>query len=136
MIEAVPPRSWRWHFPLRLAGGLNAREHFRVRAKRVARERSDTRISSLASLGRGWWKAVELPVEVVITRFSPRLLDTDNLSGSAKSVRDEIAAMLAEAHPGFSDGPLEGRATWRVEQRKGPFGVEVNIRSLSYVEVT
>jgi hypothetical protein len=57
-------------------------------------------------------------------RSAGNVIPPDNLPGSAKGVRDEIAAIM-----GVTDGPEDGRVTWRVEQRKGAFGVEVEIRT-------
>ena len=121
--------SLKWVIPLRLAGGLNAREHWGARSARVAKERRDTRFSSMASLGRDWFMRVQFPVEVTITRVGPRFLDLDNLYGSCKGVRDEVADML-----GITDGPEDSRATWRCQQRKGTYGVEVEIRALGQAE--
>jgi hypothetical protein len=59
---------------------------------------------------------------VTITRIGPRQLDSDNAVGSAKHVRDQVAACL-----GLDDG--DKRLTWNVEQAKGPFGVKIRIES-------
>lgn len=108
---------------LRLVSGLNVREHWARRAKRVRNERDQTRLASIAALGPRWFLRVHLPVVLTITRVGPRMLDSDNAHGSAKAVRDQLASML-----GITDGPTDARATWRVEQRKGPYAVEVEIQ--------
>ena len=108
---------------LRLVSGLNVREHWAKRAKRVRSERDQTRLASIASLGPRWFLRVNLPVVVTIIRVGPRMLDSDNAHGSAKHIRDQLASML-----GITDGPADSRATWRVEQRKGPYAVEVEIQ--------
>ena len=127
MIEAVPglapPRSWRWHFPLRLDGGLNAREHHMARARRVKDERKQTRYYSIAALRSMWWTQVVFPVEVMITRYGPSDLDDDAVNGKCKSVRDEIATML-----GVNDARRDKRVRWDARQRRGAYGVEVEIR--------
>ena len=51
------------------------------------------------------------PLKVTITRIAPGKLDDDNLTGSAKHVRDGIADAL-----GIDDG--DPRITWVVEQAK------------------
>lgn len=59
---------------------------------------------------------------VTITRLAARGLDTDNLAGSGKHVRDAIAAWL-----GLDDGP-SAPIEWRVTQRKAKtYGVVVRI---------
>lgn len=103
---------------LKLISVANAHEqpfarHARARAERQAVGRA------LAGLPR-----VEGATRVRIVREGPRLMDTDNLSGAAKSVRDEVAAWL-----GVDDGPT-GPVTWVVDQRKsvgGGYGVEIEI---------
>ena len=75
--------------PIRKSSGLNAREHWHARASRVRRERGHT----------GWMlKGAEtppVPCSVRLTRFAPSNgLDDDNLAGSLKAVRDQIAEWL------------------------------------------
>ena len=139
MIEAVPPRSWRWHFAIKLNGSKNAREHHHAKGRRVKQERWDTKHTSIASLGPSWWLAVRFPIEIQITRYGPKTLDRDNLGETVSGVQDEVIEMLKNSPGGakLTDSPDEPRVDIKpTMQRKGPFGVEVNIRSLSYVEVT
>lgn len=103
---------------LRTGTGLNAREHWAVRAKRVRKER---RVTSLT------WKAIAprkiaLPVDVLLIRQKPRgkLLDGDNLQGSLKAIRDQVAAEL-----GIDDG--SALVTWAYGQRTGPWAVYVDV---------
>lgn len=102
--------------PLRTGRGLNDREHFRTRARRVKAEKSMIAWSIVA-------QGVErpaLPCTVTLTRVSPsRGLDGDNLQGSLKNVRDSIATWLLidDADP---------RVTWVYAQKRGPWGVEVS----------
>jgi hypothetical protein len=56
-------------------------------------------------------KAPEVPGKVTITRLAPRQLDTDNLAGACKHVRDGVADWL-----GIDDGDL--RVAWVCEQEK------------------
>lgn len=90
------------YLPVRAVSGANAREHWTVRDRR-AREH---RIATLAV------KPVELPVIVILTRFGPRKLDSDNLAISCKHIRDGIAARL-----GVDDGD-ETRVRWEYRQGK------------------
>lgn len=100
---------------MRTSSGLNAREHFAVRAKRVRKEREEV----------GWMLKTAskpaLPCSVLLTRVAPSNgLDDDNLAGSLKAVRDEVARWL-----GVDD---KDRLTvrYRYTQRRGPWGVEIS----------
>jgi hypothetical protein len=68
--------------------GPNSREHWRVKAKRVASERNST---SYALMGE---QKPPIPCSVRLTRVGPGMLDDDNLVGAMKGVRDEIAKWL------------------------------------------
>jgi len=75
--------------PLRTGNGLNGREHWRARSRRVKAERETV----------AWGlKKVQAPLPpccVVLTRLGPsRGLDDDNLAGSLKAVRDQVADWL------------------------------------------
>ena len=74
--------------PLRTVSGMNVREHFRVRAKRVKAERQ------AVALVLGPQKKPALPIVVTLTRIAPSngLDPDDNLPSAFKAVRDEIAA--------------------------------------------
>jgi hypothetical protein len=103
------------HMPLRTISGANAREHFRVRAKRVADERRTTAFVCGPQL-----RGLPIPELVTFVRLSPRLIDCDNLTSSMKAIRDEVAELL-----GTHDGPT-GPVRWAYDQRKSKtFGVEI-----------
>jgi hypothetical protein len=94
--------------PLRTGSGLNDREHWRVRARRVESEKYMTGLFII------------FPIDVYLTRISPanacgvwKGLDSDNLAGSMKSVRDTIARWLGV------DDALEDRVRYRCEQARG-----------------
>lgn len=75
--------------PIRTVPGLNAREHFAVRSKRVRKERE-----AVAWLLRGM-KRPHVPCSVILTRIAPSQgVDDDNLVGALKGARDEIAQWL------------------------------------------
>lgn len=100
--------------PLRTSSGLNAREHWRARTARVRKEREAV----------GWMLRAcpkpALPCSVLLTRVAPSSgLDDDNLAGSLKSVRDEVARWL-----GVDD---RDRMTvrYRYAQTRGPWGVRI-----------
>lgn len=98
---------------LRLVSVANAREHHHAKARRVARERA------LVGGALAGVTAPPGPWRVTIARVGPRALDTDNLTASAKAVRDAVAAWL-----GVDDGP-EGPVAWVYGQRRGGYLVEV-----------
>jgi hypothetical protein len=107
--------------PLRTVAGLNAREHWRARSRRVKAERMAARTFTCSTL-RG--ESAPLPCIVTMTRVSAGELDGDNLQGAFKAVRDGIADAL-----GVDD--RDKRVEWRYEQRRvarGSYGVIVEIR--------
>ncbi|HEY3499961.1 MAG TPA: hypothetical protein VGK73_34970 [Polyangiaceae bacterium] len=85
--------------------GLNAREHWAAKSRRVRKEKQ------IVSLLIAKYEAPPLPVVVTMTRCAPRLLDDDNAVGALKNVRDAVAHWL-----GIDD--RDPRVTWKVEQRK------------------
>lgn len=101
--------------PIKTVTGLNAREHWRVRAKRVKAERTATALCV---------PKFSPPAIVRLVRLSPSLCDDDNLQGALKAVRDEVAKLAGcDDKPG---GPLQ----WVYAQEKckrGEFGVRVEI---------
>lgn len=104
--------------PIKTVTGLNAREHFRVRAKRVKAERAATALIV---------KPFFTPCIVRLVRLSPALCDDDNLQGACKAIRDEIAKIN-----GVDDGPT-GPITWVYAQEKckrGTFGVRVELLAI------
>ena len=70
--------------PIQTPSVANKREHFHARRRRTKAHRM-----AVAMVLRGPFPA--LPVEVVLTRVSPRPLDTDNLTMALKAVRDQVA---------------------------------------------
>jgi hypothetical protein len=86
----------------------NAHEHWRKRQKRAKQQRG------LAAMMLAPWKP-KAPCVVTMTRISSRLLDSDNIYGALKHVRDGVADAL-----GIND--RDPRVTWKCEQRKGARG--------------
>lgn len=93
----------------------NQRDHHFAKAKRVKVQRQTTAAHLQASGFDPEPIAASKPT-VTLTRIGRRALDTDNLAGSLKAVRDEVAKWL-----GVDDGP-RGPVTWayRQETHKGP----------------
>ena len=71
--------------PIRTQRGLNDREHWAKRAKRVKNERTTAKMLM---------PKVATPCTIKLTRLSPGTLDSDNLQGALKAVRDGIADRL------------------------------------------
>lgn len=66
------------------------------------------------------------PWKVTLVRIGPKPLDTDNLAGSCKAVRDQLAKWL-----GVDDGTT-APVTWAYEQRRGgvrEYGVEIVVET-------
>lgn len=116
--------------PIRTTTGLNSRESWQARAKRVKRERAATMQALLAFVH--WERKTKLlrvlagagVVSVELERVSPREADSDNVVGGLKAVRDEVAAWL-----GIDDG--DPRIVWSYSQSRGPFAVKVSIRDVT-----
>jgi hypothetical protein len=99
--------------PIRTNNGLNAREHWAARSRRVKKERglAGTVVPRFA-----------LPCTVTLVRISPGLLDDDNLRGALKGVRDGIADRL-----GVDD--RDPRVTWLyAQERDKGYAVRVEFR--------
>jgi len=92
----------------------------KARARLVAKEREQVCVMLLGKIGL---TPPRLPLVVTIVRIGPKALDGDNLQGSAKGVRDEVARYL-----GVDDADTETRVTWRYAQEKSRgYGVRVEI---------
>lgn len=94
--------------PLKIESSLNLREHWRVRANRNSSHRSAAWFSLKAAAP---WRNFDRVV-VTLTRIAPRELDSDNLQGGFKSVRDGVADWLT-----LNDN--DKRIEWRYAQEKG-----------------
>lgn len=105
---------------LRLGRGANAREHHYARSRRVKAERQAV---GLALRLAGPPPAAER-YRILLVRCAPGVgLDTDNLAGSLKASRDEVALWL-----GTGDAPGDP-VEWVTEQRRGPWAVEIEVRA-------
>ena len=101
--------------PIVLVSEANQREHWRTRH---ARKKTQQKIAAACLTIYGRIDRVRVD-RVLITRMGGRKLDSDNLVGSGKHVRDAIARWL-----GIDDG--DERITWSYAQESGPLkGVRV-----------
>lgn len=102
--------------PVKTVSEANAHEHWRVRAKRAKAQRAAARLACDAAM-----RQLVAPIIVHLTRVGVRKLDSDNLHGSCKHLRDGIADSL-----GINDG-RDDLVTWQYAQRTGGCHVEVVI---------
>lgn len=105
---------------VRLVSEANAHAHWRTRQAR-AKSQHHWVLAALAGMQPPTLRAVRDALDaralvVMLTRVGPRLLDDDDAAGSAKHVRDAVAAWL-----GVDDGP-RGPVTWAYAQRRGKAG--------------
>jgi hypothetical protein len=106
--------------PIKTVAGLNAREHFLARSRRVRGERAAAHMSVKYKHGRP-----DLPVVVTMVRLSAGSLDDDNLQGAFKAIRDGVA----DAY-GVPDN--DPRIQWRYAQercKRGYFAVRIEVES-------
>lgn len=108
--------------PLRTGTGLNAREHWAARSRRVRSERD------LVAFHLRYYAGACPPlvraasaVRVRLVRLGGRRCDGDNLAGGLKAVRDEVARWL-----GKDDG--DPSVSWSYSAEPGgPWGVRVEV---------
>lgn len=108
---------------LPLDGGPNARGHWSLRAKKVAHERHTVAwvLSPKKDELRQMVATQSLTggrVRVVLVRVG-RKVDSDNLQGRCKAVRDEVAAVL-----GVDDGD-ERVVKYEYQQERGPSALKI-----------
>lgn len=102
--------------PVKSVSVANMRLHWAAKARLAKAHRTAARaaMASTAPL------APAPPLTLILTRLGPRTLDSDNLASALKAVRDGIADWL-----GVDDG--HAGLDWQYRQRKGPYGVEVEV---------
>lgn len=116
-----PLPSFRVMASIRTVSAANAREHWAVKAKRNKTERTAIRAyfgSCPPSL-----RLTDENLIVSLTRFGKRLLDDDNLAGSFKAIRDEVAACL-----GRDDGPKSGIRWVYSQQTAKDYWIEIEVK--------
>lgn len=98
--------------PVRTVSEANSHTHWRLRQKRAQEQRYLGRLAGPIRLGLRYG-ATYLPCHVHLVRLASRKLDSDNLQGALKHVRDGIADWL-----GVDDGNEEA-VTWTYAQETG-----------------
>lgn len=99
---------------MRTIPGMNTREHFRVRVKRVKAEKE------VVAWELHRVEKPAIPCSVILTRYAPSNgLDDDNLTGALKSVRDAVATWLGV------DDREKTTVRYRYSQARGAWGVGI-----------
>jgi hypothetical protein len=93
-------------FDVETVSEANVREHWMARSRRKKSQQKQVRV-----LWIQWRPTVDLPARITFTRHAARTLDSDNLAGAFKHVRDQVAF-----HVGVDDG--DPRIDWRYSQVK------------------
>jgi hypothetical protein len=118
--ESLP--SFRVMCGIRTVSAANAREHWADKAKRNKSER--TAIRAYFSTCPPSLRSTDAPLVVSLCRFGKRLLDDDNLAGSFKAIRDEVAACLNR-----DDGPKAG-IRWVYQQTTAKdYWIEIEVKA-------
>lgn len=118
--------------PIRLVSEANAHSHWRVRQKRAKEQRGIVALALHRPLVEATRTCELTPVLlrdpsaiVTLTRIATRALDSDNLVGAFKHVRDGVADAL-----GIND--RDPRVTWEYRQergRPGEYAVRIVVES-------
>lgn len=102
------------NIPLKTVSEANAHTHWRLRQQRAKEQRAHVLTHLLVNRET----MPRFPVRVTFTRLGTRTLDSDNLAGAFKHVRDTVAAFFR-----VDDG--DERWGWVYQQEKAK---EVGIR--------
>lgn len=118
MAEAGNP-VWECELPLRTVSLANAREHWSVRSRRGKKEKQAV-LLAMKTISPIFCD--RLPTVVTLTRIGKRALDDDNLSGSFKAIRDQIAKCMS------TDDSPGSNVKWLYEQRKSKdYSIHIHI---------
>lgn len=105
--------------PIRTGRGLNDRDGWRKRLRRVRSEKDATAWMLIKA------RRPALPCTVQLTRVAPSSgLDDDNLAGSLKAIRDAVATWLRV------DDAKREVVRYAYVQRRGPWGVEIEFKEM------
>lgn len=109
--------------PVKTISEANNRDHWRKKSERRKSQQQEVDIMLLNALqGR----KVALPCVVKLTRIGAKVLDSDNLAGSFKAVRDAIARRI-----GIDDG--DSRIRFEYDQAangRREYNIKVSIISI------
>lgn len=103
-------RRLSYSLPLKIVSESNSTEYWRVKHARHKTQKFAVKISMLSAR-----IPQELPVIVTMTRLARGKLDSDNLQGAFKWIRDQIADhFIPGLKPGRADS--DPRITWEYDQ--------------------
>lgn len=105
-------------FDIKTVSEANQREHWAVKARRKRSQQRDFSI-----LWKTQKQVIELPATFTFTRYACKLMDSDNLAGAFKHVRDQLAKEI-----GIDDGSDQIRFEYkqeRIAKREHYFTVEI-----------
>ena len=107
-MEWAGCRENEMNFPIKTISEANKREHWGAKLARKKSQQSD-----FTALWRNYKPEVTTPATITFTRYSCNTLDSDNLAGAFKHVRDALAREI-----GIDDGsPL---IEWKYQQERIP----------------
>lgn len=93
------------HADIRIESEANRREHWTK--KRLRSKHQQLMISNVCRTARGEMRSLRLPLRIVFTRFGPRRLDSDNLAGGFKAVRDALMRWIGDGTTDDGDEGIE-----------------------------
>ena len=115
--------------PIRLMSEANMREHWFVKNKRKKEQQAIVQAYWISTgLNQVKWT---FPLKITFTRIGARKLDSDNLAGSGKAIRDQLAKLI-----GVNDGD-ESKVTWHYAQRigkRGEYAVEIAFKAVDALD--
>lgn len=126
--DVAPAPLLGFFVPVKTKSTLNQRLHHFAKAKQAAAQRDAAKLAGLGAKGRSNTNLVGRRFVVVLTRVATRDLDSDNLAGALKSVRDGVADVFFGGEDKESGG-----LSWVYRQERSPYakadgsGVRVQI---------
>ena len=117
-----------WSIPMKVVSEQNTHEYWWASMGRHKMQKLLVKNSWNAQKGLKF----DLPAHIVLTRLSPRFLDSDNLPSSLKWIRDALAdCIIPGLRPGRADDQKKG-LTFEVKQEKAKEqGVKIQIYEIS-----
>ncbi len=114
-----------WILPIITVSELNCHEHWRIAHSRHTKQKNAVKLRYLQERG-----SFAPPAHIVLTRLSPRTLDSDAIGGALKWVRDALAdCIIPGLKPGRADDAKYG-LTWQTGQEIAKIrGVKIQIFS-------
>lgn len=125
---------YEWELPIKTVSEFNSSEHWSSKSRRHRQQQFFVKLSYQRICTE-----MALPCVITLTRLSPRLLDSDNLGGALKYVRDEIAECILPHTGGLyktrtgwrrmkGHADSDPRLTWQYEQEQTKsYGIRIRI---------